>query len=194
MKTKQKSVRVFEIISDDYEKVVNFIEKKSILLKRFLLVVKTNNEKIKEYFKNKPFEVRFVKHDFDGSDEKLEIDEPKVIEKVVEKIIKVPVEVEKIVQKELNSTKTEIFDKIIRSGFEINSKSKLVFLNRINAGAKIYSSSEIEIFAEVFGNVICDGEYMIVKKCKKGTIIFHNEELPPIEKLSFISKEGIKEI
>jgi len=191
MKTKQKSVRVFEIITNDYEKLTNFIEKKGILLKRFLLVVKTNNEKIKEYLKDKPFEVRFVKHDFDGSDEKLELDEPKVIEKVVEKIIKVPVEVEKIVE---NSTKTEIFDKIIRSGFEINSKNKLVFLQRINAGAKIYSSSEIEIFAEVFGNVICDGEYMIVKKAQKGTIVFNNEELAEIEKLSFISKAGIKEL
>ena len=191
MKTKQKSVRVFEIITNDYEKLTNFIEKKGILLKRFLLVVKTNNEKIKEYLKDKPFEVRFVKHDFEGSDEKLELDEPKVIEKVVEKIIKVPVEVEKIVE---NSTKTEIFDKIIRSGFEINSKNKLVFLQRINAGAKIYSSSEIEIFAEVFGNVICDGEYMIVKKAQKGAIIFNNEELPAIEKLSFISKAGIKEL
>ncbi len=191
MKTKQKSVRVFEIITNDYEKLTNFIEKKGILLKRFLLVVKTNNEKIKEYLKDKPFEVRFVKHDFEGSDEKLELDEPKVIEKVVEKIIKVPVEVEKIVE---NSTKTEIFDKIIRSGFEINSKNKLVFLQRINAGAKIYSSSEIEIFAEVFGNVICDGEYMIVKKAQKGTIVFNNEELAEIEKLSFISKAGIKEL
>ena len=194
MKTKQKSVRVFEIITNDYEKLINFIEKKGILLKRFLLVVKTNNEKIKEYLKDKPFEVRFVNHDFEGSDEKFELDEPKVIEKVVEKIIKVPVEVEKIVEKKVNSTKTEIFDKIIRSGFEINSKNKLVFLQRINAGAKIYSSSEIEIFAEVFGNVICDGEYIIVKKAKKGTITFNNEELPEIEKLSFISKAGIKEL
>jgi len=190
MKTKQKSVRVFEIITDDYEKLTSFIEKKGILLKRFLLVIKTNNEQIKRYFDNKPFEVRFVRNDFDGSDEKIDIDEPKV----VEKIIKVPVEVEKIVQKEINSTKTEIFDKIIRSGFEINSKNKLVFLERINAGAKIYSSSEIEIFNEVFGNVICDGEYMIIKKAAKGTIIFNSEELPEIKKLSFISKEGIKEI
>ena len=185
MKTKQKSVRVFEIISDDYEKVTNFIEKKGILLKRFLLVVKTNNEKIKEYFKDKSFEVRFVKHDFDGNNNKLE---EKDNVKIIEKIVEVPIE------KNNNSTKIEIFDKIIRSGFEINTQNKLVFLNRINSGVKIYSSSEIEIFGEVFGNIICDGEYMIVKKCKKGTIIFNNEELPEIENLSFISRDGIKEI
>ena len=192
MKTKQKSVRVFEIITNDYEKLQNFIEKKGILLKRFLLVVKTENEKIKEYLQNKPLEVRFVKPDFESSDEKIELDEAEV--KIVEKIVKVPVEVEKIIEKKENSTKTKIFDKIIRSGFEIKSEDKLVFLDRVNAGAKIYSSSEIELFGEVFGNIVCEGEYMIVKKAQKGTIIFHNEEMPEINKLSFISKAGIKEI
>jgi len=185
MKTKQKSVRIFEIISDDYEKVVNFIEKKEILLKRFLLTIKTNNEKIKNYFQNKSYEVRFVKNDFDGSNEKLEEEkEIKIVEKIVERVI----------TKEVNSTKTEIFDKIIRSGFEIKSENKLVFLNNINAGAKIYSNKEIEIFGEVFGNVVCDGEYMIVKKSQKGTILFNSTEIPEINKLSFITKEGIKEL
>jgi septum formation inhibitor MinC len=50
-----------------------------------------------------------------------------------------------------NSTKTEIFDKIIRSGEEINSNNKLIFLKRINAGAKIISTESIEIFDEVEG-------------------------------------------
>jgi len=191
MKTKQKSVRIFEIITDDYDKLTGFIEKKGILLKRFLLVVKTNNEKIRNYFENKPFEVRFVDKEFDASDEKINVSEdiqekPKV--QIIEKIV------EKVVEKEINSTKTEIFDKIIRSGSEINSQNKLVFLEKINAGAKIYSSAEIEILSEVFGRVICDGKYMIVKKAQKGTIVFNNEELPEIEKLSFISSNGIKEI
>ena len=189
MKTKQKSVRVFEIISDDYNKVVNFIEKKGILLKRFLLTIKTNNEKIKEYFVNKPYEVRFVSNDFNGSNEKLEDENDNPVKiKIVEKVV------EKIVEKEVNSTNTKIFDKIIRSGFELDTDEKLVFLNNINAGAKIHSTKEIEIFAEVFGNVSCDGDYMIVKKSQKGTIIFNNEELPEINKLSFISRNGIKEI
>jgi len=189
MKTKQKSVRVFEIITDDYDKLVAFIDRKGIFLKRFLLVIKTNNEKIKEYLKTKPFEIRFVKNDFKSSNEEIQIEKkesPKI--QIVEKII------EKVVEKEINSTKTEIFDKIIRSGSEIKSKNKLVFLNKINAGAKIYSSSEIEIFSEVFGKVVCDGDFMIIKKAQKGTIIFNSDELPEITKLSFISKEGIKEL
>ena len=73
MKTKQKSVRVFEINSDNYDKVVGLIESKSILLKKYLLLVKTNNEKIKEYFKTKNLEVRFVSKDFNGINDKLDI-------------------------------------------------------------------------------------------------------------------------
>jgi len=180
MKTRQKSVRVLEIITDDFEEFTNFIKRKGVFLKRFLLTIKTNNEKIKEYLKDKPFEVRFVDKDFDGSD-----DEFKENVKVVEKIIEVEVEKNK---------KPKIFDKIIRSGFEIDSDEKLIFLQRINDGAKIYSSAEIEIFAEVYGNVSCDGEYMIVKKAKEGSIIFHNQPLPEIKTLSFISKAGIKEL
>jgi septum site-determining protein MinC len=174
MRTRQKSVRVFEIISDNFEKVTKFVEAKYVFLKKFLLVIKTNNEDIKKYFNTKELEVRFVRNDFEGSNEKLDLEEKKTPQK--------------------NSTKTEIFDKIIRSGVEIRSDNKLVFLNRINSGAKIYSSKEIEVFAEIDGEVICEGEYMIVKKAKKGSIIFNNEVLDEIKTLSFISKNGIKEL
>ena len=63
----------------------------------------------------------------------------------------------------------------------------------INAGAKIISTESIEIFDEVEGTIICTGEYIIVKKNEKGTILFHDEEIK-VNKLSFISKNGIKEL
>ena len=187
MKTNQKSVRVFEITTDNYDKVVKLIESKYVLLKKYLLLVKTNNEKIRDYFNSKKLEVRFVSNDFVGTNEKLdfveEIEKPKpMVKTVVKEIIKE------------NSTKTGIFDKIIRCGFEIRSDNRLVFFNKINAGAEIYSSKEIEIFGEVFGQVICDGDYMIVKKAQKGSIIFNNEYIDGIDKLSIITKNGIKEL
>ena len=185
MKTKQKSVRVFEIVTNNFEKLKNFVEKREILLKRFLLVVKTDNEEIKNYLNSKNLEVRFVKADFDGTDEKLE-------EENKQKVIKEVVKIEKIVKK---VQKPKIFDKIIRSGFELITDEKLVFLNRINSGVYIYSSSEIELFDEVAGTIVCDGEYMIVKKAEEGVIIFNKEPLQKIEKLSLILKDGtIKEL
>ncbi len=173
MRIKQKSVRVVEIITDDFDRLNAFVQKRHHFLKKFLLIVKTNNNQIREFFEKSDFEVRFVKMDFDGSNEKIEFKSDKIEE---------------------NSTKTEIYDKIIRSGVEIISQNRLIFLQKINAGAEIYSSKEIEIFAEVFGSVKCDGDYMIVKKAKEGSIIFHNTPLKEIKVLSFISQKGIKEL
>jgi septum site-determining protein MinC len=175
MKTRQRSVRIFEIITENYDKFVKFATTRSVTLKKYLVVVRSENEKIKEFLKNSNFEYRIVKPDFEASNEKLE--ELK----------------EKKEEKNNNSTKTEIFDRIIRSGEEINSNNRLIFLKRINAGAKILSTESIEIFDEVEGIVICSGEYMIIKKNKKGTILFHNEEIK-VDKLSFVSKNGIKEL
>ena len=187
MKVRQKSIRVYEIQTDDFAKLKRYIEGKINSLKKHLLVVKTDNEEIKNYLKTQNLEIQFVNKDFEGSNEFLEEPTEKIVEKVVEKVV-----IKEI--KEENSTKTEIYDKIIRAGIEINTENKLVFLKRINDGAKIYSSSEIEIFDEVLGKVVCDGDYMIVKKAKSGSIIFHNEIIDEIKTLSFISKEGIKEL
>jgi septum site-determining protein MinC len=180
MKTRQRNVRVFEIITENYDKFVKFATSREKTLKKYLVVVRSENEKIKEYLQNSEFEYRFVKPDFEASNEKLEIEENYNNAKEEVKSI-------------TNSTKTEIFDRIIRGGEEINSNNRLIFLKRINAGAKIISSESIEIFDEVEGVVICTGEYMIIKKNEKGTILFHNEEIK-VDKLSFISKDGIKEL
>jgi septum site-determining protein MinC len=180
MKTRQRSVRVFEIITENYDKFLRFVAKREITLKKYFVVIRTENKKIKEYLENNDFEYRVVKPDFEASNEKLEIEEDHNNGMVEAKA-------------KTNSTKTEIFDKIIRSGEEINSNNRLIFLKRINAGAKIISTESIEIFDEVEGTIICTGEYIIVKKNEKGTILFHDEEIK-VNKLSFISKNGIKEL
>jgi septum site-determining protein MinC len=180
MKTRQRSVRVFEIITENYDKFVKFATSREITLKKYLVVVRSENEKIKEYLENSNFEYRVVKPDFEATHEELEIEKSRNNSGEES-------------QNLVNSTKTEIFDRIIRGGEEINSNNRLIFLKRINAGAKIISTESIEIFDEVEGVIICTGEYMIVKKNEKGTILFHNEEIK-VDKLSFISKVGIKEL
>lgn len=180
MKTRQRSVRVFEIITENYDKFVKFATSREITLKKYLVVVRSENEKIKEYLENSNFEYRVVKPDFEATHEELKIEESR--NNGGEES-----------QNLVNSTKTEIFDRIIRGGEEINSNNRLIFLKRINAGAKIISTESIEVFDEVEGVVICTGEYIIVKKNEKGTILFHNEEIK-VDKLSFITKDGIKEL
>ncbi len=179
MKTRQRSVRVFEIITENYDKFVKFAISREKTLKKYLVVVRSENEKIKEYLENSNFEYRVVKADFEATHEELEEENRNNGGEESQNLV--------------NSTKTEIFDRIIRGGEEINSNNRLIFLKRINAGAKIISTESIEVFDEVEGVVICTGEYIIVKKNEKGTILFHNEEIK-VDKLSFITKDGIKEL
>ncbi|RUM57285.1 MAG: septum formation inhibitor [Nautilia sp.] len=184
MKTRQRSVRIFEIITNNYDKFLKFISSRGSILEKYLLIVRTKNEDIKNYLKNSNFEYQIVKYDFEASNTPIEIEDSC---KKEEKQNKNEEKIEK------NCIKTEIFDKIIRSGEEINSENRLIFLKRINAGAKIVSNEAIELFDEVEGIVICNGDYMIVKNNQKGTILFNNMEIK-VNKLSFISKDGIKEL
>ena len=189
MKTRQRSVRIYEVITENYDKFVKFVTSRESILKKYLVVVRTDNEDIKNFLKDKnnEFEYRIVNPSFEASNE--EIDE--IVEETETE--KKSQNAENEIKECKNSTKTEIFDRIIRSGEEINSENKLIFLKRINAGAKIISTNSIEIFDNIDGLVICSGEYMILKNSGKGTIVFDNEEIK-VDKLSFITKEGIKEL
>ena len=108
--------------------------------------------------------------------------------------IKTIVKIEKIVEKEIVSEKTEIYDRIIRGGEEIKTDKRIIFLKRINGGAEIYSSNSIEVYGEIEGKVESDGEFMIIKKIGRGLVIFNGTEIKNIDKLSFIDKNGIKEL
>ena len=182
MKIKQKSVRSFEIEVEDLQKIKEFVNKRLVQLKNYPIFVKTSNEEVKNYLQTLNLELFFVSSDFQSSNKKIELDLPK--EPKSDIIIQEKVEIRR--------PKSEIFDRIIRGGEEIISDNNLIFLKRINAGAKIKSSSNIEIFDEVEGFVECDGDYLILKSSKKGTIIFQGEEIKNIESLSLIDKNGVR--
>ncbi len=172
---RQKTLRVFEI--DNFDKLQKIVESKYELIKNHYFLLKEHNKEIEDFLKKHSLSY------FITNDQSFITTTPKkeVIEKVVveEKII------EKIVNKPCDSM---IYTRIIRSGEEINSDKHLVFLNRINAGAKIISSASISIFAECEGDVICDGDFIIVKYNKKGTIIFKGEDIGEIENLTIITE------
>ena len=173
---RQKTLRVFEV--DDFEKLVNIVNTKYDLVKNYYFLLKEPNKKIEEFLKIN--NLSFFVLNNEGFTPKKEITpEVKVIEK-------------EIIKKE--KVKTKIYDKIIRSGEEIESEENLIFLNRINAGAKIKCSGNVEIFDECEGKVICDGDYMIVRKNIKGTIIFKGADLGEIRELTFINDNGMKVI
>jgi len=171
---RQKTIRVFEV--DNYDNLIKVVESKYELIKNHYFLLKEPNKKIEEFLKSKNLSFFTVNSQGFTPDKEI-TGEIKVVEKEIIKKIK---------------TKTRIYDKIIRSGEEIVSDDNLVFLNRINAGAKIQSGGNIEIFDECEGRVTCDGDYIIVKRNIRGTIIFKGADIGQIEKLTLITENTKK--
>jgi len=174
---KQKTLRVFEV--DDFNKLKNIVESKYELVRNHFFMLKESNEEIENYLRNKGlnfFVVNTSKNFFKPIEEKI-----KIIEKVVEKEI----------VKELNTSK--IFDRIIRSGEELVIKGSAVFLNRINPGAKIEVEGNLILLSENNGFIRVEGDFILVKK-NKSNIIFNDEEVGKIDKLTFFYKDKRLEI
>jgi septum site-determining protein MinC len=171
---RQKTIRVFEV--EDYENLKKVVESKYELIKNHYFLLKEPNKEIQEFLKSKnlPF---FVLNSESFTPKKEITPQIKVIEKEIVKKIE---------------TKTLIYDKIIRSGEEIESKENLIFLNRINAGAKIKTEGVVALFDECEGRVECDGEYLIVKKNVKGTIIYKGADIGGVERLTLFWENGKK--
>ena len=164
---RQKTIRVFEVY--DLDTLVKVVESKYELIKNYFFLLKKRDKDIEDYLKLKNLSFFIVN------------DESFVINKEPKKII-----IEKEIIKE---NKTIIFDRIIRSGEEINSENNLIFLNRINAGAKIKSSGNIEVYGDCEGMIECEGDYLIVKRNKKGLIFFKGVEIKEIDKLTIFTEK-----
>jgi septum site-determining protein MinC len=169
---RQKTLRTFVV--ENFEKLKNVVESKYDLVKNYFFYLKEENKEIENFLKEKKLNY-IVENRLFISNESIRSKEVKVVEK------------EKIVEKKIK-VNTKIYDRIIRSGVEIDTDENLVFLNRINAGAKIKSSGNIEIFSECAGLVICDGDYLIVKK-NLGTIIFRGENIGKVDELTLFTKD-----
>ena len=168
---RQKRVTLFEV--DDFENLKNVVEKKYALVKNAIFLLKDADSEIENFLKSKNISY-FVQKKAIASFSEVNNVQKKEIE-IIEKVVEIP-------------KKTKVFKKVIRAGEEIESDDNMVFLERINPGAVVKSSGNIEIFADNLGRVECDGEYVIIKK---GKVVFHKEEIE-VNRLSFISKEGIK--
>ncbi len=160
---KQKTIRVFEV--DDFEKLKNVVESKYELIKNHYFMLKESNEKIQNYLKEKNLNF-FVINSDESFTFKKEKKEPNI--KIIEK--------EVIKKRDL-----EIFEKIIRSGEEIETNANAVFLNKINPGAKVKIKGDAILFDENRGSVFVEGNFLFVKK-NSGNIVYNSEEIGEIKK------------
>ncbi len=161
---KQKTLRVFEV--DDFEKLEKIVSSKFPLLKNHFFLLKEHNEKIENFLKEKGLNY------FVLNSEAFIKEKEKIIIKEIEKEV-------------VKKVKPKIFDRIIRSGEEIVLEEEGIFLNRINAGAKVKAYGNLSILDENEGFIECHGDYVFVYKNLKGNIIFNGENLGVIDKPTF---------
>jgi len=168
---KQKTLRVFEV--DDFEQMKNVIESKYELVKNYYFMLKKSDEKIESYLRRKNLNFFVLNSDksFTSKKEITEENLPKI--KIIEK------EVIKI--KENN---VKIFDRIIRSGEEIEFEGDAVFLKRINDGAKINIKGNVILLGENNGIINCEGKFLLVVN-NKAHIFFNNDDIGVVNKITF---------
>jgi septum site-determining protein MinC len=155
---RQKNLKVVEV--EDFESLKKIIESKYFeLVKNSYFLLQEPDEEIEEYLKSKGLSYLIKNSSIVKND-------VKVVERIVEKIKEVKVD-----------KKSVIYDRIIRSGEEIISEDTLIFLQRINPGTRIETQGSAIILDECHGSVIVDGEFLILMKEPKGTILFKGEEI-----------------
>lgn len=172
MVVKQKNLRVFEIEIDSEVEFFDYVNKNSIILQRFLLLLKgniTNNIIIFLNDNGMPFfdinNIKDTKGIFsNGKTKSVEIKEHKKESK----------KSQDSEDKEAKSRKL-IFNRTIRSGEEIISDEDIIIFGRVNSGAKIITTANVEIFGRIDGLVECGGEYLIAKKIGNGDVFFNGE-------------------
>jgi len=151
MKTKQYSIKVFELDIEDNKSFFDFIDKFKPILNKYLLVLNGNvTQEIKNYLieNNLAFTT-------DTSLQSKSKSKPEHIK----------------------SSDLKIIDTIVRSGTEIISNDDLLVLNRVNSGSIIETDGNFLGLSLVDGKIICNGNFMLIKKSKKSMIIFNGTDI-----------------
>lgn len=78
-----------------------------------------------------------------------------------------------------NRALTAIIERLIRSGECVESRGDLVILQRVNSGASVESRGNVVILGVCEGDVVCEGEFMILSKIAQGKVRFRGEQIAP---------------
>jgi septum site-determining protein MinC len=87
--------------------------------------------------------------------------------------------------------RVEIIDRVVRSGQEIITDNDLIFTQRVNGGARIVTSGNVIALEQFEGELVCNGQFLVMLK-NKGSIIFDGEEIEPSDKIVVAVDNGRK--
>lgn len=207
MKVKQKSIRVFEIECEDLPEFEAYLGKNAILLNGFLLLLKgdTKGAFAKEckkkglcyatvgecdestlVTKKDPLQVQSAPEVV----EQPKVETPK--EEPAKKAVPKP-QVQPQPSLPIETPKTLIITKNLRSGESITTDVDVTILGRINSGAKVKTNANATILEAVDGDVEAWGDYLMIKTIGKGSVSFRGERIKKEEldgKMKLVTYDG----
>ncbi len=148
MHINQYNVSIIEITVEDEEEVLHFLNSKLPLLKDYLLNIKGEiTPKIEQFLDHN--KIQYTKN----------------------------LKIAKIRRAKRQKSDVEVYDRIIRSGEEIDTKNNVVCLKKVNDGSFIRTTANFISVGRVDGTIEANGDFLIFEKGPKGRIIFHNKLL-----------------
>ena len=175
MKTKQKRLRVFELDISDSKKAVEYIKKNRVIFMEFFLLIKGE---VSSEVTSLLDEYSICYKDISSCNLKSktlgDIQEKAFVQKSSDKSSKSEEkkEEEKSGEDEHGSSLLTLY-KPLRSGEELIANDGVVALSRINSGSKLIAKNSSTFFGVIDGFVSCEGEFIILKKIDKGSVIFN---------------------
>lgn len=184
LEARQKNLRAFVISQGNQEEIVKYIEQNHILLRSFLLIFSAGllNEEIKQLLCQK--ELNFVE---ENPNNPLKISNSKTNTNAIEEI-RID-NTSKAQETKQETYKTKIISRTIRSGEEIISLGDLSVFGQVNSGAFLQSEGNLQIFGASMGDILCNGEYLILNAFEGGNVIFGGEI---IEREKLLDKKAKK--
>jgi septum site-determining protein MinC len=162
MKTKQKNLKVLEVTIDEKSEFFSYADKNYLLLKNFLFELSGNvDSEVREFLDSR--NISYVTSDVFKSQEMFR----KKSSSSLNELLKGKK------QKDVKPQKLTIYEPL-RSGQEIEEDIDLIIFGRINSGSRVISSKNIEVFNEIDGTVICNGDYLVIKSINSGSVMFRD--------------------
>lgn len=147
IKTKQKTIRAFEIDNSNMQECLEFLTKNFLLLKDYLIIFTiTPQEEIKLLTQELGLTYFVPNHSFGSRELQTE--------------------------KKSENKQIRVVSKAMRSGEEIEHEGDLIVCDNVHNGARIYATGNLMIFGKCEGRIECGGDYLILRSIIGNHIIF----------------------
>ncbi|SHO81382.1 Probable septum site-determining protein minC [hydrothermal vent metagenome] len=159
MQSSQYSIKVFETQIEDDGKFISFIETNYELFKNHLIVIQGDiSQNISEFLDG--LNLTYINN----------INLPKA-KKTQDNFIIIK---EKIID---NNYRLKIINEPLRSGQIVEYEGDILITDRINSGAKLVSNGNIVALNIINGDIICNGDYIIMPQSSRSNILIQGYKI-----------------